>query len=307
MIRERTMRSSFVFLAAGLIWALTGCSGSRPAASEKPEVISNVAVIVAQETTVPDWLEAVGTVQAARKSAVSSQIMGNLVAIHAHEGDRVQAGQILALIDDTQPRAAAAQAAAALAAAKNEVTLAESDLALAKSTLARYQQLFENKSVSPQEFDEVKTRYASASARGDVARAEQDRATAALQQAETSLSYTQVRAPFTGLITEKLAAVGTLATPGMPIFTMEDTRRYRLDARRSMKTISGSRGSAHRCPCSSIRSVTRPWRAKWRRSCRPPIRRAAVSSSRSICRPTRAFAPGFSAGRTFCAGSARRF
>jgi RND family efflux transporter MFP subunit len=228
MIQIRS--TSFAVLTAVLTLWFSGCSSGRVAENKKPEVISNVAVIVAQKTMIPDWLEAVGTVQAAQKSAVASQIMGNIVQISAHEGDRVQAGQVLATIDDTEPRAAVAQATAGLAAAKNEVALADSDLSLAASTLARYQQLFDKKSVSPQEFDEIKTRYASASARSDLARAEQDRASAALTQAETSLSYTRVRAPFSGLITQKLADVGTLATPGTPLFTIEDTRHYRLEA-----------------------------------------------------------------------------
>ena len=91
------------------------------------------SVIVAQKTTVPDWLEAVGTVRAAQTSQVSSQMMGNIVEIRAQEGDRVQSGQVLATIDDAQPRSAVNQAMAALAAAKKEVSAADSDLALAQS------------------------------------------------------------------------------------------------------------------------------------------------------------------------------
>lgn len=230
MTRTRKILTPFVIFAGGLLLWLAGCSRERVGQNTKPEVITNVAVIAAQKTTIPDSLEAVGTVQAAQKTAVASQTTGNIIEIRAHEGDRVQAGQILAAVDDTAPRAAVAQATAALAAARNEVVLADSEFSLAGSTLARYQQLFDKKSVSPQEFDEIKARYESSSARRNLARAEQDRASAALTQAETALSYTRVRAPFTGLITQKLADVGTLATPGMPIFTIEDTRRYRLEA-----------------------------------------------------------------------------
>lgn len=230
MTRTRKILTPFVIFAGGLLLWLAGCSRERVGQNTKPEVITNVAVIAAQKTTIPDSLEAVGTVQAAQKTAVASQTTGNIIEIRAHEGDRVQAGQILAAVDDTAPRAAVAQATAALAAARNEVVLADSEFSLAGSTLARYQQLFDKKSVSPQEFDEIKARYESSSARRNLARAEQDRASAALTQAETALSYTRVRAPFIGLITQKLADVGTLATPGMPIFTIEDTRRYRLEA-----------------------------------------------------------------------------
>ena len=116
-----------------------------------------------------------------------------------------------------------------LTAAEKEVSAADSDLALAESTLKRYQQLYEKKSVSPQEFDEIKARYQSAEARRDMARAGQAQANAALTQARTTLGYTQIRAPFSGVVTDKKADAGTLASPGMPIFTLEDTRSFRLE------------------------------------------------------------------------------
>ena len=50
-----------------------------------------------------------------------------------------------------------------------------------------------------------------------------------LTQARTSLEYTRIHAPFAGVVTEKKADAGTLASPGMPIFTIEDTRSYRLE------------------------------------------------------------------------------
>jgi RND family efflux transporter MFP subunit len=156
-------------------------------------------------------------------------MMGNIVEIRTHEGNRVQSGQVLATIDDAQPRSRVDQSTAALAAAEKEVSAADSDLALAQATLKRYQELYDKKSVSPQEFDEIKARYQSAEARRDMARAGKAQASAALTQAQTSLSYTQIRAPFSGVVIEKKADAGTLASPGMPIFTLEDTRSFRLE------------------------------------------------------------------------------
>jgi RND family efflux transporter MFP subunit len=209
---------------------LAGCTSERRSESPALETVRNLPVVVAQKKTAPDWLEAVGTVRAAQTSQVASQIMGNIVQIHAHEGDRVQSGQVLAVIDDSQRRSAVEQATAALTAAEKEVSTADSDYSLAEATLKRYQQLYEKKSVSPQEFDEIKARYQSAQARRDMARAEQAQAAAALTQARTSLGYAQIRAPFAGLVTEKKADAGTLASPGMLLFTVEDTRSYRLEA-----------------------------------------------------------------------------
>jgi len=230
MNRKNPVLAVITLLGALLGGGLSGCSSGPGTQTTAPETVSNVAVIVARPTEVPDWLEAVGTVRAAQTSQVASQIMGNVVEIRAHEGDRVQVGGVLAVIDSAQPRAEVEQATAAEAAAQKEVSAADSDFALAEATLNRYQQLYERKSVSPQEFDEVKARYQSAEARRDMARAGEAQANAALTQARTLLGYTQIRAPFSGLVTEKKVDAGTLASPGMPVFTMEDTSSYRIEA-----------------------------------------------------------------------------
>ncbi len=217
------------FLIAVLSGGFAGCSSEQSRESPAPETVSNVSVIVAHKTMLPSWLEAVGTVRTAQTSQIASQMMGNIVEIRVHEGDRVQTGQVLAMIDDAQPRSAADQARAAVTATEKEVSAADSDLTLAEATLKRYQQLYEKKSVSPQEFDEIKSRHQSAEARRDQARARQVQASAALTQAQNSLGYARNRAPFSGIVTEKKVDAGSLASPGMPLFTMEDTRSYHLE------------------------------------------------------------------------------
>lgn len=209
---------------------LGACSEQARKAAAVPEIVRNVPLIEVQQKNMPDVLEAVGTTRAAQTSTLASQMMGTLVEVRVHEGDRVRRGQILALIDDSQPRAALERASAADAASRQQLAAANSELVLAESTLKRFQILFEKKSVSAQEFDEIKTREQGALARRDMARADQEQAKAAIAQATTALEYTRIRAPFDGVITEKKADPGTLAAPGMPIFTLEDTRRYRLEA-----------------------------------------------------------------------------
>jgi RND family efflux transporter MFP subunit len=209
--------------------SLTGCSNERRIEAAAPETLNNVQVFVAQKTAVPDWLEAMGTVRAAQTSQLASQIMGSIVTVQAREGERVEGGQVLVVIDDAQLRAAVEQATAAELAAQKDLSAAESEFTLTQTTLKRYQQLYDKKSVSPQEFDEIKTRSQSAEARRDMARASLAQANAALAQARTSLGYTRIRAPFAGVVTERKADPGTLASPGMPILTLEDTRNYRLE------------------------------------------------------------------------------
>ncbi len=229
-MNRMNIRLSFLFLMLPAVFSLVDCSSEQTRTTPSPETVRNIPVLAVQQANVPDLLEAVGTVRAAQTSDAASQMMGNIVEIRAHEGDHVQRGQVLAVIDDSQPRAAVDRSTAAGLAAQQQLVGADSDLALAESTLKRYQNLYEKKSVSPQEFDEVKARQQGALARRDIAKAGQAQAQAALSQARTSLDYTRIRAPFDGVVTEKKADPGTLASPGMSIFTVEDVRHYRLEA-----------------------------------------------------------------------------
>ena len=234
-LREKLKTSNFVLGSATLASTVlslmfVGCSSERQSVSAVPETVSNVSVVSAQTANLPDLVEAVGTVRAAETSQLAAQMMGNIVELRVREGDHVQRGQVLAVIDDAQPRAGLDRAMAADLAAQQQTSVSESDLTLAEATFKRYQTLYDRKSVSPQEFDEIKARYHEAQARREMVRAGQAQAKAALQQARTALGYTHIVAPFDGLVTEKKADVGTLASPGMPIFTVEDLRRYRLEA-----------------------------------------------------------------------------
>jgi RND family efflux transporter MFP subunit len=216
-------------LIVAAVLGFSSCSTEQSVKAESPETVRHIPVLAVQQAEVPDLVEAAGTVRAAQTSDLASQMMGNIVEIKAHEGDRVRRGQVLAVIDDSQPRAALDRATAAGVAAQQQLVAATSDLVLAESTLQRYQNLYDRKSVSPQEFDEVKARQQATLARRDMAQAGQAQAQAALNQARTSLDYTRIRAPFDSVVTEKRADSGTLASPGMPIFTVEDVRRYRLE------------------------------------------------------------------------------
>jgi RND family efflux transporter MFP subunit len=217
-------------LIAALVATIAGCSTSRAPSAGSPEQVTGVSVAVARSTVVTDSIEVIGTIRASQTAEIASQTAGNVLEIRVHEGDRVRAGQLLAVIDDAQPRAAVDQATAAQASANEAVNAAESDYALAAATQARYEQLYEKKEISAQQFDQMKTRTQSTQAQRDLARAELSRETAAVGQARVSLSYCRVEAPFAGLVTQRLVDTGTFASTGMRLFALEDTGRYRLEA-----------------------------------------------------------------------------
>ena len=225
----KTINTGLGCFIAALVLGLSSCSTEQQVKVSAAETVRDLSVLAVKHENIPDVLEAVGTVRALQTSDLASQMAGNIVEIRVQEGDRVHRGQVLAVIDGSQPRAAVDRATAAELAAQQQLVAADTDLALAESTLKRNQYLYEQKIVSQQEFEEVKARDKADFARRDIAKAGLAQARAALKQAMTSLDYTRIRAPFNGVVTHKKADSGTLASPGMPIFTVEDTRRYRLE------------------------------------------------------------------------------
>lgn len=230
MKQHLTLFLATVAVAVFALAGLTSCSSERKQTAAASETVTGVAVMPVERTPVPDMLEAVGTVHAAESAQIAAQMMGNIVAINVGEGDRVRRGQVLAIIDDSQSRASMERAQAGVSAAEHEAAAAEADYGLAQSTLKRYEDLYSKKSVSPQEFDEMKARAQGASARREMARSGQVQAKAALAQAQTAFGYTRVRAPFDGVVTERKVDPGALAAPGMPLLTVEGAGRYRLEA-----------------------------------------------------------------------------
>ena len=219
-----------IIVAAAGLAVLAACSESKPAAPAAPEKVHGVAVMEVRAATVPDTVEATGTVRAALSAQLSSQVTGIITRVNVHEGDRVRRGEVLVSIDEAQQQAAYTSAKAGLQASQQSIAAADADYALAEATMRRYQMLYDKKSVSPQEYDEVKTKLAAAQARRDAAHAGATQAEAGVSQAGTAMSFTRVRAPFDGLVTARLAEPGAMAAPGVPLLVVEDPSKFRLEA-----------------------------------------------------------------------------
>ena len=230
---QKAIRVAQLFLLAVLVsWlaGLSACSNEKQQATAPPEIVRDVTLLTAQKTTVPDYIEATGTVRAAQSAQLSSQVMGAITRVNVHEGDRVRRGEVLLTIDAAQQRSAYDSANAGLQASQDTIAGADADYALADATMKRYQMLYDKKSVSPQEFDEVKARMAAAKARRDAAHAGRTQAEAGVSGASTAMGFTKIRAPFDGLIIAKLADAGAMAAPGVPLLTIEDPSHFRLEA-----------------------------------------------------------------------------
>ncbi|MGB7266247.1 MAG: efflux RND transporter periplasmic adaptor subunit [Terracidiphilus sp.] len=206
-----------------------GCH-SDVAAMPAPTETVQARVVESQLQQMPVNVRATGTLHAQETAVLSAQVVGRVQQVLVHEGDHVAAGQTLAILDDSTLRASAEQADAAVAAAENQQVAAQSNSDLAASTLARYKQLQEQKSVSPQEMDEVARRAQASAAQVAALGAQENAEKAQASGAHAMLQYARIRAPFAGVITARTADPGALAAPGVPLLQIDRDGPLQLQA-----------------------------------------------------------------------------
>jgi RND family efflux transporter MFP subunit len=224
---KKVMWASLLAASAAMI---AGCHGGEPAATPRTVQTMQARVVESQEQQVPVNLRSTGTVHARETAVVSAQVMGRIQQVLVREGDSVRAGQTLVVLDDAALRASVEQAQAGVKAAQNAQAAAQTNAALAASTLDRYKQLESEKSVSPQEMDEVSRRAEAAAANLEAVRAQTDAARAQESGARTMMSYTRLVAPFAGVVTARMADPGTMAAPGVPLLQVDQAGALQLDA-----------------------------------------------------------------------------
>ncbi|MBM6993321.1 MAG: efflux RND transporter periplasmic adaptor subunit [Prevotella sp.] len=150
-----------------------------------------------------------GMVSAKQTAVVSTKLMGTIERILVRQGDVVKAGQTLVVINSTDVKARQAQAAAMIV----EAEAASKD---AYRDYQRYQVLREQNSVSDKELESMALRHTSAMARLQVARQ-------GLREVNSMLAYSNIKAPFSGVVTQKMVDEGSIANPGMPLLTIEQS------------------------------------------------------------------------------------
>jgi RND family efflux transporter MFP subunit len=226
--------------------ALAGCSAASVAAAPA-DTAGSIAVTTAEVamTDVAGTIDAGGLVQARTTATITARILAPVREVRVSPGDRVREGQtLIALAGDDLAAGARAARSASLAAeqgaraAAAELQAAEAGLALARASHDRIAGLQARRSATAQEFDEATAALRSAEAHvaGLSARALQaasavESARAAGDQASVVQSFTTITAPFDGTVTEKMVESGNMASPGMPLLRLEDTRGFRLEVR----------------------------------------------------------------------------
>jgi RND family efflux transporter MFP subunit len=224
--------------------ALAGCSAPQaadaPADAAEPFV---VRVGRASMTDVATAIDAGGVVQARTTATITSRILAPVRDVLVLPGDRVRKGQTLIVLDGDDLTAAARAALSAILAAEQgakaaagELQAAEASLVLARASHDRIAELQSKRAATAQELDDAiatlrgaEGRIAAESARVSQAASAVEGARAASDRANSTESFAALVAPFDGIVTEKMIEPGNMASPGLPLLRLEDTREFRLE------------------------------------------------------------------------------
>lgn len=154
-----------------------------------------------QTVEFPLVVEVTGQVTAVSQAVLSSKIQGLVREVRVREGSAVKKGDVLVVLDSRDLEA--------------ELARTEAELENTKAHLARMNRLYEQESVAKQELENATRAFKVA--------------VAGKRAAAAQLSYTLVKAPFDGVITEKRIEAGELAASGQPMLKIEDPARMRLE------------------------------------------------------------------------------
>jgi RND family efflux transporter MFP subunit len=162
--------------------------------------VETTTVQVVTPTEASTVLTATGYTYARERAAVGAKIIGRVVELRVDEGDQVKQGDVIAVLDSADLRAAIDQNRASLVEAKAK-------LADASRERARQERLVTGGASPQATLDAARTQEA-------VAAAQVGTAEARLRSSEAQLSYTVIRSPLTGVVIQKNVLVGEMVAPG---------------------------------------------------------------------------------------------
>ncbi|MDT0690953.1 efflux RND transporter periplasmic adaptor subunit [Salegentibacter sp. F188] len=205
----------------GLFATSCGSDDKKQAVNEGPVV----PVQVETPSGMGDrFLTASGQIEAVNSANLSTRMMGFIDDIHVSMGDKVSKGQLLVSINNSDLQAKRAQVNAGITEAEAAYRNAEKDY-------QRFKALFEEQSASQKEMDDQTARFEMAQARLETAKQMKN-------EINSQFAYVNIRAPFSGVITNKFAEEGTMANPGHPLLAIEAPGNFEVTARVAESNIS---------------------------------------------------------------------
>ena len=208
---RRRQRRRWIVLTVLLIVIAGGASWY--ALQPRVETVQTTPIVTAFPSQQYVVLNATGYVVAQRKAAISSKATGRLEWLGVAEGSRVKAGDVIARIDNRDVVAQAQSADAAVGAARANVQQADVERQNAQVEFRRNEELVAKNFISRSALDTAKARLDRSQALVASAQANLNASIANARNAQVAVDYTEIRAPFDGVILSKSANVGDLVTP----------------------------------------------------------------------------------------------
>ena len=155
-----------------------------------------------------------GKIEASNSANLSTRMMGFVDKIHVRVGDKVKKGQLLVSINNTDLQAKRAQINAGI----NEANAAYNS---AQKDYNRFKNLFSNQSASQKELDDMTANY-------EMAKARLESANQMKNEINAQFSYSNITAPFNGVITNTFIDEGVMAAPGIPLIAIESPGQFEV-------------------------------------------------------------------------------
>jgi RND family efflux transporter MFP subunit len=211
-------------MLSGCLLTLCLLSATPVLASESPKNAPQTMAVRA-----PDVVPSLpGIANARRRVTLTAPIEGALLEIRCTEGELVQRGAVLAVIDNCVATAAT-RLAAAEAEHKGGIARAESDLRAAQKLVARMTQAGERRAASELEIERAESAVEQAEALLSQAHEQQEAAQVALALEQAKLEMYNIRAPFSGRVTRIRSEVGETVTLVKPVLELVDTSQLRVE------------------------------------------------------------------------------
>src|SRR5919106_1179000 len=195
----------FLLLIAVLLVAGTGYGFWRWGNGRKEVPYVTVPV---QRANITQVVSSTGTLQAVVTVLVGSQVSGTIDKLFADFNTKVEAGQVVAQLNQDKFNAAVDQARANVLAADSNLAKAKVSVADTQRTLQRNQELRKRDLMAQSELDAAQTAYDAALAQVEVNKAQTAQAQAALSQSMVDLNNTVIRSPVDGMVISRTVDVG---------------------------------------------------------------------------------------------------
>jgi len=215
---KSNIMKNFLFkttIIASLFVLLISCNGEKKeAVAESPAIAVKVSGV--SENSNSDFVSASGKIEAENSADLSTRMMGYVTKVYVQIGQQVKAGQLLVSINNSDLLAKKAQVDASILQATAGYNNAKKDY-------DRFVALFKQQSASQKELDDMTARY-------EMAKAGLEGARQMRNEVMAQFNYSNITAPFSGVVTNTFVKEGDMANPGMPLVSVEGASKLQVTA-----------------------------------------------------------------------------